>query len=40
VLAARARAFATDPRTAQWTDRVAGALVLAAAALVVSVTPT
>lgn len=40
VLAARARAFATDPRTAQGTDRVAGALVLAAAALVVSVTPT
>lgn len=38
-LASRARRIATDPRYARWTDRVAGALVLAAAALVLSVAP-
>jgi len=37
-LASRARRLATDPRYARWTDRAAGVLVLAAAALVVSVT--
>jgi threonine/homoserine/homoserine lactone efflux protein len=37
-LASRAAAVATDPRYARWTDRVAGLLVLAAAALVISVT--
>ncbi|HTT13445.1 MAG TPA: LysE family translocator [Burkholderiaceae bacterium] len=37
-LAARAAGFATDPRYARWTDRLAGLLVLAAAALVLSVT--
>ncbi len=38
-LASRAARIATDPRYARWTDRVAGALVLAAAALVLSVAP-
>jgi len=38
-LASRAARVATDPRYARWTDRVAGALVLAAAALVLSVAP-
>jgi len=37
-LASRAAGLATDPRYARWTDRVAGVLVLAAAALVISVT--
>jgi homoserine/homoserine lactone efflux protein len=37
-LASRARRIATDPRYARWTDRVAGALVLGAAALVIGVT--
>lgn len=37
-IAARARHLASDARYARWTDRVAGALVLGAAALVVSVT--
>jgi homoserine/homoserine lactone efflux protein len=37
-LASRARRIATDPRYARWTDRIAGALVLGAAALVISVT--
>ena len=37
-LASRARRLATDPRYARWTDRIAGALVLGAAALVISVT--
>lgn len=37
-VASRAAHLAADPRYAQWTDRVAGALVLAAAALVISVT--
>jgi homoserine/homoserine lactone efflux protein len=37
-LAARAARFATDPRYARWTDCIAGVLVLAAAALVLSVT--
>jgi threonine/homoserine/homoserine lactone efflux protein len=37
-LASRARHIATDPRYARWTDRIAGVLVLAAAALVASVT--
>lgn len=37
-LASRARRIATDERYARWTDRVAGALVLAAAALVVGMT--
>lgn len=37
-LASRAADFATDPRYARWTDRVAGLFVLAAAALVISVT--
>lgn len=36
-LASRLAAVATDPRYARWTDRVAGALVLAAAALVLTV---
>ena len=36
-LAARARAIASDPRYARWTDRFAGALVLGAAALVIGV---
>ena len=39
-LAARAARFAADPRYARWTDRLAGLLVLAAAALVFSVTAT
>lgn len=39
-LASRAAHIATDPRYARWTDRIAGALVLAAAALVLSVAPT
>lgn len=39
VLASRAARIATDPRYARWTDRIAGALVLAAAALVLSVAP-
>lgn len=38
-LASRASRLATDPRYAKWTDRVAGVLVLAAAGLVISVTP-
>lgn len=38
-LASRAARIAADPRFARWTDRVAGALVLAAAALVVAVAP-
>lgn len=38
-LASRAARFAADPRYARWTDRIAGALVLAAAALVLSVAP-
>ncbi|GIL04787.1 MAG: LysE family translocator [Burkholderiaceae bacterium] len=38
-LASRAARIATDPRYARWTDRIAGALVLAAAALVLSVAP-
>lgn len=37
-LASRARQVATDPRYARWTDRVAGVLVLGAAAMVLSVT--
>lgn len=37
-LASRAQHLATDPRFARWTDRVAGTLVLAAAALVLGVT--
>jgi len=37
-LASRARRIATDPRYARWTDRVAGVLVLGAAALVIGVT--
>jgi threonine/homoserine/homoserine lactone efflux protein len=37
-LASRARRFATDERYARWTDRIAGTLVLGAAALVMSVT--
>jgi threonine/homoserine/homoserine lactone efflux protein len=37
-VASRAAHLAADPRYAQWTDRVAGALVLAAAALVISMT--
>ena len=37
-LASRARRIATDPRYARWTDRIAGVLVLGAAALVISVT--
>ena len=37
-LASRARRVATDPRYARWTDRVAGVLVLGAAALVIGVT--
>ena len=37
-LASRATRIATDPRYARWTDRLAGVLVLGAAALVVSVT--
>ena len=37
-LASRARRIATDERYARWTDRIAGVLVLGAAALVVSVT--
>jgi threonine/homoserine/homoserine lactone efflux protein len=37
-LASRAATLATDPRYARWTDRFAGVLVLAAAALVISVT--
>jgi threonine/homoserine/homoserine lactone efflux protein len=36
-LASRARRIATDPRYARWTDRVAGVLVLLAAALVLGV---
>jgi homoserine/homoserine lactone efflux protein len=39
-LASRARSVATDARFARWTDRVAGALVLIVAALVVTVTPS
>ncbi|MFN3565383.1 MAG: LysE family translocator [Burkholderiaceae bacterium] len=38
-LASRAARIATDPRYARWTDRIAGALVLAVAALVLSVAP-
>lgn len=38
-LASRAARVATDPRYARWTDRIAGALVLAAAALVLSIAP-
>jgi threonine/homoserine/homoserine lactone efflux protein len=38
-LAARARGLASDPRYAQWTERIAGLLVLAVAALVLTVTP-
>jgi threonine/homoserine/homoserine lactone efflux protein len=38
-LASRARRVATDPRYARWTDRVAGALVLAVAALVIGIDP-
>jgi threonine/homoserine/homoserine lactone efflux protein len=38
-LASRAARLATDARFARWTDRVAGLLVLAAAALVLSVAP-
>jgi homoserine/homoserine lactone efflux protein len=37
-LASRTAALATDPRYARWTDRAAAVLVLAAAALVLSVT--
>ena len=37
-LASRARSIATDERYARWTDRIAGVLVLGAAALVISVT--
>ena len=37
-LASRAARIATDARYARWTDRAAGALVLGAAALVLSVT--
>lgn len=37
-LASRVAGVATDPRYARWTDRVAGVLVLAAAALVITVT--
>jgi threonine/homoserine/homoserine lactone efflux protein len=37
-LASRARRLASDPRYARWTDRIAGVLVLGAAALVVGVT--
>jgi len=37
-LASRARRLATDERYARWTDRIAGVLVLGAAALVISVT--
>jgi homoserine/homoserine lactone efflux protein len=37
-LASRVAGIATDPRFARWTDRVAGLLVLAAAALVIFVT--
>lgn len=36
-LASRARRIATDPRYARWTDRISGALVLGAAALVICV---
>ena len=39
VLAARARGLASDPRYARWTERLAGVLVLAVAALVLTVTP-
>lgn len=39
LLASRAARIATDPRYARWTDRIAGTLVLAAAALVISVAP-
>jgi threonine/homoserine/homoserine lactone efflux protein len=39
-LASRAARVATDPRYARMTDRVAGVLVLGAAALVLSVVPT
>ncbi len=38
-LASRAARMASDVRYAQWTDRVAGVLVLGAAALVIGVTP-
>jgi threonine/homoserine/homoserine lactone efflux protein len=38
-LASRARGIATDPRYARWTDRVAGVLVLAVAALVIGIDP-
>lgn len=37
-VASRARRVATDPRYARWTDRIAGVLVLGAAALVIGVT--
>ncbi len=39
-LGSRAATLAADPRYARWTERIAGALVLCAAALVISVTPT
>lgn len=39
-LASRARGIASDARYARWTDRLAGVLVLGAAALVFSVTPS
>lgn len=39
-LASRAAQFAADPRYARVTDRIAGVLVLGAAALVVTVTPS
>jgi threonine/homoserine/homoserine lactone efflux protein len=38
-LASRARQIASDERYVRWTDRIAGVLVLGAAALVVSLTP-
>jgi threonine/homoserine/homoserine lactone efflux protein len=37
-LASRARHIASDERYVRWTDRIAGALVLGAAALVIGVT--
>jgi threonine/homoserine/homoserine lactone efflux protein len=39
-LASRARGLATNPRYVRWTDRIAGALVLGAAALVLSIAPS
>jgi threonine/homoserine/homoserine lactone efflux protein len=38
-LAARARGVASDPRYAQWTERIAGVFMLAIAALVLTVAP-